>query len=174
MTEAASHSFPLHGRDERTSARLPFASRLRLRVTRSRLDRQIAAGCPCDSTAALALRASQLVDPRTRLGLARNLRGVVDYVDRVGERPVFFSAVVINRLAVRAARETIVGLVERLEGTTPVNPRGVVLARALLTDGIGSPLFNRRCDRTVAEAVWEVADALGADPPTTVFDAVAC
>jgi hypothetical protein len=143
-------------------------------MTRGRLDRQIAAGCPCDSTAALALRARQLVDPRSRLRLARSLRGVVEYVDRVGARPVLFSSVMIEREAVSADRETILGLVERLEGTAPVNPRGVVLARTLLTDGIGSPLSNRSCGRTVAEAVWDVADALGADPPTTVFDAVAC
>jgi hypothetical protein len=40
--------------------------RLRVYLARARLDRQIVAGRPCKSTAALALRSSQLVEPRTR------------------------------------------------------------------------------------------------------------
>ena len=78
-----------------------------------------------------------------------------------------------DRAAVRAGREAILGLAERLEEGAPVHPVGVVLAQRLLTDGLHSPLFNPRCGRSVDQAVWEVADALGAeDPPTTVFDAV--
>jgi hypothetical protein len=42
-----------------------------------------------------------------------------------------------------------------------------------LIDGAKSPLFNPRCGRTVIEAVWEVADALGVDePPASGFDVV--
>jgi hypothetical protein len=112
-----------------------------------------------------------LSDPRTRQRLARSLRGIVAYADRVEGRPLF-SAVVIDRAAVRADREAILGLAEAED---PVNPRGIVLARRLLTDGIDSPLYNRRCGRTVAAAVWEVSDALGDDdPPTVVFDLVTC
>jgi hypothetical protein len=46
-----------------------------------------------------------------------------------------------------------------------VSARGVVLARALLTDG-RSPLFNPFCERTVVEAVFDVQDALGPVPGT--------
>jgi hypothetical protein len=174
MSEAASDPFAAQGRRQSRSEHAALALRLRVYVTRTRLDRQLVAGCPCESTAALALRARQLIDRRTRQGVARNLRRVVAYADR-SERRAPFSAVVIDCAAVRAGREALLGLAERLEEAAPVHPRGVVLARRLLTDGIDSPLCNPRCGRSVDQAVWEVADALGTDdPPTTVFDAVAC
>jgi hypothetical protein len=136
-----------------------------VRATRGRLDRQIASGRPCESSAALALRATQLTDTHARRHLARDLRGIVDYVDLHGSGPVL-SAVVIDRAAVRESRHAILGLAERFEGEVPVSPRGVALARALMTDGL-SPLFNRACERTATQAIWEVEDALeaiGSDP----------
>jgi len=142
-------------------------------MTRVSLDQEIVAGRAWRSGAATALRARQLSDPRSRQRLAGYLRGIVAYVDRVEGRPPF-SAVVVDRAAVSDDREAILGLAERLEGEDPVNPRGVVLARRLLTDGIGSPLYNRRCGRPVAAAIWEISDALGDDdPPMAVFDLVA-
>jgi hypothetical protein len=139
-------------------------------VTRGKLDRQLAAEGPFQATAALALRVRQLTDPRTSRQIARELRGLLDYVDARAAGPVI-SAVVIEPAAVRAGRQAILGLAERLEATGPVNPRGVVLARALLTDGL-SPLYNPYCERTVIEAVFEVQDAL-AGHPAIVFDAAA-
>jgi hypothetical protein len=147
---------------------------MRLWLNQGRLDRQIIAGCPCGTTAAMAWRARQLSDPRTRRRHARNLREIVAYADRVGRRPPF-SAVVTVSAAVRADREAILGLAERLEAPGPVNPRGIVLVARFLTDGIDSPLYNARCTRTVTEAVWEISDALrDDDPPTVAFDVVAC
>ncbi|MGA2320984.1 MAG: hypothetical protein ABSG95_09635 [Solirubrobacteraceae bacterium] len=147
-----------------------MALRLRVFVTRGKLDRQIAEGRPCEATAALTLRARQLTHPRTRQQIARSLREIIDYVDRHGSRRVI-SSVVIAPAAVRTGRRAILGLAERLEGTAPVNPRGVVLVRALLTDGL-SPLFNPYSERTVTEAVFEVQEALEGHP-TIEFDAVA-
>src|ERR1017187_5667867 len=69
------------------SAGASLALRLRVLVTRGRLDRQIAVGRTCAPAATLALRARQLSDPRTRQRTAENLRGVVAYVDRLGSRP---------------------------------------------------------------------------------------
>jgi hypothetical protein len=79
-------------------------------------------------------------------------------VARVDVRPTI-SAVVVDRPAVRAGREAIVALAERLEGWPAVSPRGVALTRVLLTDGL-SPLFNPNSERSVIEAVWEINDAL--------------
>jgi hypothetical protein len=158
-----------HG-SQATSEGAPLALRLRVFVMREKLDRQIAAGSPCGSSAALSLRARQLTDPRTRQQIARKLRGMVDYVYRVRSRTVL-SAVLVEPAAVRGGRSVILGLAERLEGTAPLTPRGVVLARALLTDSL-SPLFNPYSERTVAQAVGEVEDALGGHP-TIGFDAVA-
>jgi len=167
----AFEAVPLHHRDRSTSTDSPLALRLRVHATRGRLDRQLAAGRPCESTAALSLRARQLTHPRARQRVARDLRGIVDYVDRLGS-PRVVSAVVIEPAAVRRARQPILGLAERLEGAAPVSPRGVALARALLTDGL-SPLFNQYCERTVTQAIWAVEDALEANARQSGFDTAA-
>jgi hypothetical protein len=149
----------------------PVLLRLNVFLTRGRLDRQIADGRPCGATAQLALRARQLTHPRMRQAVARNFRGLVDYVDAVGSRLVI-SAVVIDRAAVNTGREAILGLAERLEGSAPATASGIVRARSLLTDG-RSPLYNPHSERTVAEAIWDVVDELGTEPPAIGFDAVA-
>ncbi len=144
------------GREEgRTS---PLGLRVRALVGRRGLDRRILAGEPHDATPALALRAAQLTDPETRRQTAHRLRGIVSYVDRGGPRPLI-TAVVIDPPAVRSGRQAILGLAQRLEAGSPVQPRGVILAQRLLTDGLG-PLFNPSSERTVVAAVWETVDAL--------------
>jgi hypothetical protein len=145
------------------SAVTSLALRLRVYLRRINLDRQIAAGRPCASSAELAMRACQLTERRTLWQLAGGLRRVVAYVDRAGAGPVF-TAVVIDRAAVAASRHAILGLAERLEGAAPVSPRGVALVLTLLSDGL-SPLFDRHCERTVVQAIWEVQDALEVMPP---------
>jgi hypothetical protein len=149
----------------------PFKLRVSVSLRRAKLDREIAAGWPCESTAAHVMRARQLVDPGTRRKIARCLRGTVDYVDRCGSGPII-SAVVIDRAAVRSGREPLLGLAERLERGAPVSPRGVAQVLILLTDGIESPLFNPQCGQTVIDAIWKAADLLGADAPALGFDAV--
>jgi hypothetical protein len=161
---------PPVGGSESASGRAALLLRLRVFVARGRLDRQIVAGRPCESSAALALRARQLTDPRTRRRIANDLRGIVDYVHRRGSRRVI-SAVVIEPAAVRTGRQAILELARRLEGTARVSPSGVVLAAALLTDG-RSPLFSPHSERTVAPAVSEVHDALEG-LPIVEFDALA-
>lgn len=150
-------------REQRESWReAPLQLRLRAFAGRGRLDRRILAGEPSDSTPALQLRAAQLADPATRRQAARRLRGIVQYVDRTGPRPLI-TAVVIDPSAVRSGRQAILGLAQRLEASGPVEPRGVVLAQRLLTDGLG-PLFNPSSERTVVAAVWETVDALEGRP----------
>ncbi|HXD55264.1 MAG TPA: hypothetical protein VN618_10965 [Solirubrobacteraceae bacterium] len=132
--------------------------RLKVRLTRGRLERRIAAGEPRGSSPELALREAQLTDPRSQRRIARDLRRVVAYADahRSGRA---ISSVVIDARMVRRGRWAIVELAEQLERAGKVDPRGVVLARELLTDGSG-PLFNRHADRTVARAARDVRDAL--------------
>jgi len=153
-----------HERPPRSiSSGAPLGLRLRVFVTRVRLDRQIATGVPCASPAARALRLRQLTDPGARQRVARDLRGIVDHVDHLG-CALDLSASVIHRGAVSAGREAILGLADRLEAAAPVGPRGVALARALLTEGT-SPLYNPHSRMTVAQAIWEVADVLEAEAP---------
>ncbi len=148
---------PAHG--ERSGiADASVGLRLRVWLTRGRLDRQIAAGRSCEATQALALRARQLAGHRTRRRVADSLRGVVEEADRRASPPLLTS-VVIEQRAVRFGRLAILDLAEQLDGERPVDPRGVVLARTLLTDGL-SPLFNMRAEQTVTEAASEAMDAL--------------
>ena len=135
--------------------------RLRVFLTRVKLDRTIAGERPFEVTRALALRIGQLTAHATRRRIANQLRALVDYADRNDSPSPRLSAVMIEPAAVRGGREAILGLAERLESTSPLSARGVVLARALLTDG-RSPLFNGFSERTVVEAVFAVQDALGA------------
>jgi hypothetical protein len=167
-TDAVSHVAAPPGHRGWRGLLVCLARRTRMRLTASRLDRQIA-GAAIDSSTSetLALRVEHLIDPRSRRRLAQNLRGVEAYAQRTAHRP-YFSAVMIEPATVRASSTALLGLADRLDGPDPVTARGVVLAMELLTDGANSPLFNPNCDRTVAEAVWEIADALGAGDPSTI------
>jgi hypothetical protein len=160
---------PSVGGGESPSAGAPLGLRLKVLVTRRKLDREIVSGCPCGSTAALELRARQLTHVRTRQQIARELRGIVEYVYRSGPRPIL-TAVVIEPAAVRTGRHAIVGLAQRLEGSAPVRPAGIVIARRFLTDGLG-PLFNPNSERTVTEAVGDVLDALEGHNTSGVYAA---
>jgi hypothetical protein len=182
-TPGGSHSSPLTSTmniafdvglplDEGRSAppRAPYCLRLKVYLTRRRLDRQIAAGYSGDAAAELTLRAKHLTNPRTQRQIARNLRGVIHYVD--GKKPHRgISSVIIMPRAVRTGRRAICELAEQLERGGPVNPRGIVLAQSLLTDGV-SPLFNPYCEQTVAEATRKAQEALE-EHPTIGFHAAA-
>jgi hypothetical protein len=107
---------------------------------------------------------------QARRQIARDLRRIVDYVDQLGSHWVV-SAVVVDRDAVADGRLPILRLAVRLEEPGWANPRGVALARELLTDGSG-PFFYRQCGTSVAEAVLVVEDALKESPRTVGFDRV--
>jgi hypothetical protein len=139
-------------------ARPPLGLRLKVYLARGRLDRRIAAGADRAGSEQLALRATQLSDPRNQRRIARDLRRVVAYADR--QRPgAAISAVVIDAPSVRRGRRAIAELAEQLERAGPADPRGVALAAAMLSDG-ASPLFNGHADRTVAGAVRDIREAL--------------
>lgn len=145
--------------------------RLRVHVTRGRLDRRIAAGESGVAVPELALREAQLTSPRNQQRIARDLRRVVAYADEHrGGRPI--SSVAIYTQAVRRGRWALAELAEQLERAGAVDARGIVLARSLLTDGL-SPLFNRHADRTVAGAVRDVRQALEVRSPSAAQTAVA-
>jgi hypothetical protein len=148
-----------------------LALRAKVYMTRVILDRRIAAGEEWDTDAALALRASQLTEPRTQHAIARNLRGVVNYADRRRGSGRIITSVVIDPPAVRAGRRSVLELAEQLERAAPVDPRGILRARALLTDGI-SPLFNRYSGQTVAQATREVHETLEQQPASREFSPI--
>ena len=147
---------------------LPPTLRCRLRVQwhKGRLDRQLADGFGSDPIEDLALRARQLTRVRARRQLARSLRARVNDAERPAA-PRLSAAVPLSRRAVRAWRESLLGIAERLERPDPVNPCGVARVLMLLTDGTG-PLYNPAAAERMSDAVWWIADGLaleaGADP----------
>jgi hypothetical protein len=137
--------------------RVRMADRIAARVRVLSLDRQLAAGAPPESTAALTLRAQRLLRPQERKRMAQVLRDLVRHVERspsialpLARRHVLDAAPLFHRLA------------HRLDGAEPVDVRGVAIARLLITDGTG-PLYSSRSSRELAEAV---EDALHAVPAT--------
>jgi hypothetical protein len=136
--------------------------RLRVFITRRRLDRQIVTGDASDAPE-LLLRVHQLTGSGSQRAAARSLRQVVSHVDAVGHGPDF-SAVVVDRRAVRTSREALLGLADRLDRADDVSARGMVLVAELLTDGVASPLYGSHGQPALTEAIWEISDALGAEP----------
>jgi hypothetical protein len=141
------------------AADAPVRLRLRVFVTRRWLDRQIVAGDVGDAPE-LLLRARQLTCCGSQRAAARSLRRAVSHVDAVGHGPDF-SAVVVDRTAVRTSREALLGLADRLDRADDVSSRGMVLVTELLTNGVDSPLYGADDEQALAEAIWEISDALG-------------
>jgi hypothetical protein len=138
--------------------RVRLADRIAARARGLDLDRQLAAGAPPESSAALTLRARALLRPAGRKRIARGLRGLVRHAQRppgvpagvpLARRQLLDAAPLINRLA------------DRLDDAGPVHVRGVALASLLITDGAG-PLYS--CDRSrgVGDAVEKALDAVSA------------
>jgi hypothetical protein len=150
------------GGERAAPADAPLRLRLSVYLTRGRLDRRLANPQSLRADERLALRAGQLTDPVNQRRIARDLRRVIDYADRQRSGAAI-SAVVIDSPSVRRGRRALAELAEQLERAGAVEPRGVVMAEALLTDG-SSPLFNRHADRTVARAVRDIREALDGRP----------
>jgi hypothetical protein len=139
----------------------PRGPRLRLRISRKRVDRELADGVPPERSDLHALRGSQLVDPLTRHELAIQMRTAIAAAEHPGTALRFGS---VRRDTVIASREGLLGLAERLENGDAINPCGVARARALLTDKSG-PLYSCLSGASVRDALWWIADGLRLCPP---------
>lgn len=137
--------------------RSPRGLRLRVRIRRHVLDREIGSGLQPGSDAARALRARQLTSPAERCCVAAALASVLEAADERHADPA--SLLRLNHAEVLAARHEIVALIEALRGDRAVAPRGVALAR-LLVDGSGSPLLCPQRGRSVRQAVSQAIGAL--------------
>jgi hypothetical protein len=140
---------------EGASAQL--SSRIRLRLHRRVLDREIAAGEPVHTDPVRALRASQLTGAPERLRVAVSLANIVEAADERHADPS--SRVTLNHADVLAARHGIVALIEVLRSEQTVAARGVALAR-LLSEERSSPMLCESSGRTVQQAVSEALAAL--------------
>jgi hypothetical protein len=101
------------------------------------LDPRLADGADITDRA-LTARAWQITRPNARERLATALDAILLNAER--PRPEHDATFRICREEVEVARGEIVRLVERLRDPRPVRPRGVALARRVLTDRTG-PLY---------------------------------
>ena len=142
------------------SADLPhvqLSARLRARLHRRVLDREIAAGASISTDPARALRAMQLTSSVERLRVAASLRNILRAADERHADPA--SRVRLNHAGVLAARHGIVALIETLTSEQPITPRGIALARLLSVER-DSPMLSDRSQGTVRHAVSQVLAAL--------------
>lgn len=131
--------------------------RLRTWWRRASLDRQLEAGTNPATSAALALRATQLTSARFRIGMAVGLERVLD----AAEEPPFTlsSSAPLRRAEVLASRGELLSLARELRSERSVRAQGVALTQRLLTD-LHGPLYAAACAEDVRRAVRESRDAL--------------
>jgi hypothetical protein len=131
--------------------------RLRVRIRRRVLDREIATGLWPSSDPDRALRAQQLTSEGERRRVAAGLAGILKAADRRHAEPA--APLNLRQAEVLAARHEIVALIDALRGDGVVGPRGVVLARRLVESNT-SPLSRARAQHTVREAASRAIAAL--------------
>jgi hypothetical protein len=132
--------------------------RLRIRLRRRRLDRELLAGSDPNRDPLILGRAKQLTGRPARADLASLFQKVLDVANRPESR--LRGAVSIQRGSVRAAAPDIEDLVDLLRGPQPISPQGVVMAYRLLTDGTG-PLYRDYGDeRRLAFVARRIGDGL--------------
>jgi hypothetical protein len=114
----------------------------------------------------LLWRSAELTAERNRRSLARSLRRIVQEV----ERPSPLSASPLNRRGVRPHLELVRALADRVGSLErPVAAQGMVLVEQLVTDGLGSSLYQGGRSGDLPEAVaaciaaLEPVDGLAAD-----------
>jgi hypothetical protein len=110
--------------------------RLTARVATARLDAQLAAGSCADASAALSLRAHELIGARCRARLARSLSEVLRRANQPWH-PLCNPYAALPRARVLACREGLCALADELTAPRAVDAAGVASVQLLLCDGTG-------------------------------------
>lgn len=132
---------------------------MRAQFGQTRLDEELAAGVPPDSSPFLRERARYLVSRDSRLKMAAGLGRTLHQ----GEQPALHIAQVpVRSQAVRAAAPALGMLAARLRGSLPIAPQGAARTNILLTEGQG-PLYNRGSGLDLKTAARRALAALDAD-----------
>jgi hypothetical protein len=132
--------------------------RLRIRLKRRRLDRELLEGSEPNRDPLILERARQLTDHSARADLA----GLFERVLKICNEPEsrMRGAVSIQRGPVHAAAPDIGQVIELLRGPHRISPQGVLMAYRLLTDGTG-PLYRDYGDeRRLVFAARRIRDGL--------------
>jgi hypothetical protein len=104
------------------------------------LDAQLAEGVDPTQSPELTLRAQQLASPRMRAELAFRVSRAVELADRGFEPGTITTRIPIRRTRVRACRQWLLQIVQRLRDDRPRAVRGLAMTALLLEDGSG-PLY---------------------------------
>lgn len=147
-----------HGTDPHaiTARRCGPVARLLVRGRSFALDRALSHGVSPDSSVALSLRAHALISLRHRLALASQLRRLAG---AAGRSRLGFDPAVPVPSHVSDALDLIDQVAEALEGTEPVDARGVAQLEILLHDG-GGPLFDAHAGFALRRALENVLAGL--------------
>jgi hypothetical protein len=134
--------------------------RLRTRLHRARLDRELAKGIDPNGDPLRRERAQELVGERCRRRLAATLESLG--VEAESSAHLFTSRIPLARAAIRDSREELNVIIERLTTPAYISPRGVAMISVLLSDGAG-PLYgpgpgNSRLLHKSLEAVIDCLD----------------
>lgn len=133
-----SGSAALQGRTE--DAGVSALLRLRVAMNHAVLDAQLARGADRLGRPGLALRAAQLESRQRRRALARTLRRLV--AEATGPLPpARATAVIIARPQVRAHRDALLVLADRLDSPGPAHVEGIAIAQLLVSDALVSPIY---------------------------------
>lgn len=122
------------------------------------LDRRLAHGADPMESDELSLRVGQLGSARTRARLACALRGAVELADRQPD-PLRMPLGPIRRSEIRANRELLLELAERLRTARPLGVEGLAMT-SLLIDDAPSPLYHDDASRSLTVTAFEALVAL--------------
>jgi hypothetical protein len=129
---------------------------------RHSLDDRLLSGELSPDTGEGKKRAEQLVSAHHRAEVAKGLRELIEEASH--DHPSFFNANLrVQRYPLRDNAESILSLARELESPEAVNPRGVIMADRLVTDG-ASPAYAYPAEDhgEIARAVEEARAALKA------------
>lgn len=133
-------------------------NKILLRLVAGRLDADLAAGLPPETSPRHAARARLLVNPRSRQALATNWEHLLLIAHappsrrRSGHIPV-------ERQRIHRAEPEIRELIAALRASGPIPARGVAIAADLLTDGLG-PVYNPRSGDDLTAAIVQAVEQL--------------
>ena len=128
--------------------------RMRVRLRRHELDRDIARGAAVTSSPAMAVRARELSSEHGRREIADSLANILEAVVEDPE-----CHLTRDRVAVAAAYRDVLTLIALLCSDLELDVRGIARAR-LLIDNRTSPLFRAVPGKTLGQALAEIRDAL--------------
>jgi hypothetical protein len=133
--------------------------RLWVHLMATSLDRALAEGAqPCESVD-LSLRAGQLVGERQREQIATSIRALLDLAGQDLRIFLGLTRLPVERERIEANRTQLEGIAEILLGPGPVAPRGVAMARRLVTDFRG-PIYTGGRNSRLPEALSAIQSAL--------------